>query len=87
MPQYSFKDKAIDSYDLQKSSLLKPFELDAQIKNFGVNLQQKYSRERRTILLGNTAKYRQMWEILDYLRERARYCISVKKLERSLLYT
>lgn len=66
MSHNSLKDKALENYDLQKSKFLKPFECHVQINNFGDNLQPKYSRRRKTILLADRAKYRQMCEVLGY---------------------
>jgi hypothetical protein len=86
MSQYSLKDKAIDSYDLKKSKLLTSFECHVQIKNFGENLQPKYSRLRKTIFLADTAKYREMWKILGYLPKIVRYRIAVGWNERYLRY-
>jgi hypothetical protein len=67
MSQYLLKDKAIDTYDLQKSKLLTSFECHVEIKNFGENFQPKYSRLRKTIFLADTAKSRQMCQVLGYL--------------------
>ncbi|MBW4476197.1 MAG: hypothetical protein KME54_04815 [Tolypothrix brevis GSE-NOS-MK-07-07A] len=86
MSQYSLKDKAIDSYDLKKSKLLTSFESHVQIKNFGENLQPKYSRRRKTIFLADTAKSRQMCKILGYLPKIVRYRIAIGWNERYLRY-
>jgi hypothetical protein len=83
MPQYSFKNKGIESCNLQKSRLLKLFERHAQIENLGANLQQKYSCRIKTILLANTGKYQtQMSEIFNYLPKIARYLIALRWNER-----
>jgi len=86
MSQYSLKDKAIDSYDLLFCKFLAHFECHVQIKNFGANLQPKYSRQRKTIFLADTARYRQMCQRLGYLPKIVRYRIAVGWNERYLRY-
>ncbi|MBW4569293.1 MAG: hypothetical protein KME31_15105 [Tolypothrix carrinoi HA7290-LM1] len=78
MSQPSFKDKALERYDLQKSKLLTPFGHQARMKNFGANSQPEYSCQRKTMLLASTSEFTtRMCKRLGYLPERARYWIAV----------
>ncbi len=86
MSQHLFKDKAIKRYDLQKSKLLTLFGCQAQIKNFGANLQPKYSFQRKIMLLASTGEFTtRRYKILSFLSERVRYLIAVGWNDRYLV--
>ncbi|MBD2605830.1 hypothetical protein H6G81_15215 [Scytonema hofmannii FACHB-248] len=87
MSQHFFKDKAVERYDLQKSKLLTPFGCQDRVKNFGANLQPKYSFQRKIIFLASTDEFpTQKYKILSCLAEILRYLIAVGWNERYLLY-
>jgi len=70
MSQYFFKNKAVERSDLQKSEFFKFFQRPAEIESHNINLQPKYSCQRKTMLLANTGKYQtKIFEIFSYFPE------------------
>ncbi len=87
MSEHFFKDKAVERYNLQKSKLLTPFGCQDGVKNFGGNLQPKYSFQKKIMLLASTAEFpTRMYKKLSTLIEIVRYLIAVGWNERYLLY-
>jgi hypothetical protein len=83
MSQHFFKDKAVERYDLQKSRLLTAFGCQDPMKNFGANLQPKYSCQRKTMLLASRSEFTtRMCKRLGYLAEIVRYWIALGWNER-----
>ena len=64
MSHYSFQDKTFESYDLQKSKFLTPFQRQALIKNLPTNLQPEYRHRLEIMFLADMGTQTQNCEIL-----------------------
>ncbi|WP_341526573.1 helix-turn-helix domain-containing protein [Nostoc sp. UHCC 0302] len=78
MSEDSSQDKLFDSYDLQESKFLTPFQQKALLKNLQANLQPEYRRRIEIMLLADTGKSQsQICEIIGCSQEMARYWIGI----------
>ncbi|MBW4645364.1 MAG: helix-turn-helix domain-containing protein [Goleter apudmare HA4340-LM2] len=78
MSQYSSQDKAFESYEMQESKFLTPFQRKALLKNLQANLQPEYRRRIEIMLLADVGKSQtQICETLGCSQEMARYWIGI----------
>lgn len=78
MSNYSSQDKTFESYEIQESKFLTPFQRKALLKTLQANLQPEYQRRIEIMLLADVGKSQsQICDILGCSQEMARYWIGM----------
>jgi transposase len=78
MSNYSSQDTNFESYEIQESKFLTPFQRKALLKNLQANLQPEYQRRIEIMLLADVGKSQsQICDILGCSQEMARYWIGM----------